>query len=218
MQNVNKKNKGQLFKVGLFLLFIGIVIFNSNSLKKIKNQVFEEMRLKIFEKKINDENLTINNINTDDLIVTPDSSVTNDKNEKPNKITYNYIGELELPTIKLKRGFVAKDSKYNNINYNITIANEADYPDVVNGNFIIMAHSGNAYISYFDKLYQLQIGDVAKVKYQANTYTYHLVKTYTQTKTGTVAIYRNPNIKTLTLITCTNNDEYSQSIYIFEEG
>ena len=85
------------------------------------------------------------------------------------------------------------------------------------GNFILMAHSGNAYISFFDKLYKLEIGDEASVSYNANTYRYRLTNIYNQAKTGTVAIYRNKNIKTLTLITCTHNDDYNQTIYIFEE-
>ena len=80
-----------------------------------------------------------------------------------------------------------------------------------------MAHSGNAYISFFDKLYRLQIGDKASVSYNAVTYNYQLTKIYNQAKTGTVAIYRNPSVKTLTLITCTHNDDYNQTIYIFEE-
>lgn len=85
------------------------------------------------------------------------------------------------------------------------------------GNFILMAHSGNAYISFFDKLYKLEIGDEASVSYNAVTYNYRLTNIYNQAKTGTVAIYRNPSVKTLTLITCTRNDDYNQTIYIFEE-
>ena len=80
-----------------------------------------------------------------------------------------------------------------------------------------MAHSGNAYISFFDKLYRLEIGDEATVSYKAKKYKYKLTKVYNQPKTGQVAIYRDPTKKTLTLITCTHNDDYNQTIYIFEE-
>lgn len=217
MQERSNKIKGQLFKVGFFLLIVGGIVFFSIPLLKIKDQVFEEMRLAIFRLDINSDNTTINNVNTENLDVTVSEPSTDNTTEEQSSPSYSYIGELSIPDIRFQRGFVAKESKYNNINYNITIAEEADYPDVSNGNFILMAHSGNAYISFFDKLYQLQIGALANVSYNAVTYTYKLVKVYTQAKTGKVAIYRNPNVKTLTLITCTHNDDYNQSIYIFEE-
>lgn len=135
---------------------------------------------------------------------------------KPN-YNYNYIGYLEISKIGLKRGFVDKNSKYNNINYNVTIASTSSYPDVENGNFILMAHSGDAFISYFANLYRLNIGDVAKVTYQKNIYQYRLVKIEEQPKTGVVAIHRdNYNTKALTLITCTKDNDTTQTIYIFE--
>lgn len=175
------------------------------------------MRLAIFRLNINEniDNTTINNVNTENLEVSLENNEEASENDK--KANYAYIGELSIPKIRLRRGFVSKESKYNNIEYNITIANEADYPDVAMGNFILMAHSGNAYISFFDKLYKLEIGDEASVSYNANTYNYRLVNIYNQAKTGMVSIYRNQSKKTLTLITCTHNDDYNQTIYIFEE-
>ena len=215
MQRKNKNIKSQLFKVGFFFLIVGILVIVSTPLTKLKGEVFEEMRLAIFQLNINKENTTISDINTENLEMTTENTEVAEENDK--KANYSYIGELSIPKIKLRRGFVSKESRYNNIEYNITIAQEADYPDVPMGNFILMAHSGNAYISFFDKLYKLQIGDEASVSYNANTYNYRLTNIYNQAKTGTVAIYRNPNVKTLTLITCTHNDDYNQTIYIFEE-
>ena len=217
MQRKSKNIKSQLPKVGFFFLIIGIIVFFSAPLLKLRGEVFEEMRLAIFQLNINKNNdkTTISDINTENLEVTPEN--TNKAEENDKKTNYSYIGELSIPKIKLRRGFVAKESRYNNIEYNVTVAKEADYPDVPLGNFILMAHSGNAYISFFDKLYKLQIGDEASVSYNAVTYNYRLANIYNQAKTGTVAIYRNPNVKTLTLITCTHNDDYNQTIYIFEE-
>ena len=205
MQKRNKNLKSQLYIVGFLILTIGILIFFSTPLMKLKEEVFEEMRLAIFK----------NNINTENLNVTKEESVEKETEDK--KANYEYIGELAIPDIRLRRGFVSKESKYNNIEYNITVAREADYPDVPMGNFILMAHSGNAYISFFDKLYRLQIGATASVSYNAITYNYQLTNIYNQSKTGTVAIYRDRTKRTLTLITCTHNDDYNQTIYIFEE-
>ena len=47
-------------------------------------------------------------------------------------------------------------------------------------------------------------------------YTYRIVNIYTQPKTGKLAIYRDYSKTTLTLITCTNNDSTTQTIYISE--
>ena len=215
MQKRNKNLKSQLYIVGFLILTIGILIFFSTPLMKLKEEVFEEMRLAIFKKNINEDNTTINNINTENLNVTKEESVEKETEDK--KANYEYIGERAIPDIRLRRGFVSKESKYNNIEYNITVAKEADYPDVPMGNFILMAHSGNAYISFFDKLYRLQIGATASVSYNAITYNYQLTNIYNQSKTGTVAIYRDRTKRTLTLITCTHNDDYNQTIYIFEE-
>ncbi len=214
MQKENKNTKSQLFKVGFFFLIIGILVFISTPLKKLKNEVFEEMKLAIFQQSINEENTTINDINTENLEVSVENNEQAKQNDK--KANYSYIGELSIPKIKLRRGFVSKNSKYNNIEYNVTIAKESSYPDKERGNFILMAHSGNAYISFFDKLYKLELGDEATVSYEAKTYKYKLTKVYNQPKTGQVAIYRDATKKTLTLITCTHNDDYNQTIYIFE--
>ena len=216
MQRKSRNIKSQLFKVGFFFLIVGILVFLSTPLRILKDEVFEEMRLAIFQLNISENNNTgINNVNTESLEVTVENNQEAEENDK--KANYSYIGELSIPKINLRRGFVSKESRYNNIEYNVTIANEADYPDVPMGNFILMAHSGNAYISFFDKLYRLEIGDEASVSYNANTYNYRLTNIYNQAKTGTVAIYRDPTKKTLTLITCTHNDDYNQTIYIFEE-
>ena len=89
-------------------------------------------------------------------------------------------------------------------------------PDVDRGNLILMAHSGDAYISYFAYLYYLQIGNSAYITYNGNKYTYNLVNKYDVEKNGTVKIVRSYDKTTLTLITCTKNNDTLQTVYIFE--
>ena len=74
MQKKNKNIKSQLSKVGFFFLIVGILVFISTPLRKLKGEVFEEMRLAIFQQNINEENTTINDINTDNLQVTVESN------------------------------------------------------------------------------------------------------------------------------------------------
>ena len=94
--------------------------------------------------------------------------------------------------------------------------NESSYPDEENGNVILAGHSGNYYNSYFANLWQLEIGDEAYIYYNNSTYIYKIVNIYTEPKDGAVAIRRNRNKSTLTLITCTKDDETTQTIYILE--
>lgn len=222
MQVLNQKKKtkrikkSQLVLFGSFLVFIGVVCLSWNHLKYLREQVFEDVRIQMidddFESTSDREEVVTPNVEN----VEADTSEVVTPKPKPN-YNYNYIGYLEISKIGLKRGFVDKNSKYNNINYNVTIASTSSYPDVENGNFILMAHSGDAFISYFANLYRLNIGDVAKVTYQKNIYQYRLVKIEEQPKTGVVAIHRdNYNTKALTLITCTKDNDTTQTIYIFE--
>ncbi len=134
-----------------------------------------------------------------------------------NVIDYSkYLGVLEIPRIGLKRGFYNTDSKYNNIQYNVTMLGGSNLPDVENGNLILMAHSGDAYISYFAYLWMLSIGDHAYVTYNGRKYDYQIVNIYNVEKNGVAVIHRNKERTTLTLITCTKDNDFSQTIYILE--
>lgn len=132
--------------------------------------------------------------------------------------TYNdeYIGYLTIPKIKLKKGFVDRRSKENNVEKNIYIVEGSNYPNVDGGNFIIAGHSGTGWKAFFNNLYKLSTGDIAEVTYKSKKYTYKFVSIYKQQKTGKIAIYRNYEKTTLTLITCTNYDSKTQTVYIAE--
>lgn len=175
------------------------------------------MNLKIYEKK-EKQKPTEEVVGDNDLSTLTNSNSTPDtSSSQPPTYNYNYIGYLSIPKIGLKRGFVSKNSRYNQVDYNIAIAESADFPDKEKGNFILMGHSGYGYNSYFANLHQLEIGDQATVTYKNNQYTYQLVQVDVQEKTGKVAIFRDFDKTTLTLITCTYQDDFHQSIYIFEK-
>ena len=136
--------------------------------------------------------------------------------QKQNSTAFKYIGYLDIPTIKLSKGFLDKSSPYNNVDKNILVLKESDYPDVENGNLIIAGHSGTGPKAFFKYLYKLQIGDIAKVTYNKHVYTYKITSIEDQPKTGTVTINRNYNKRTLTLITCTFQNDTAQTIYVLE--
>lgn len=132
------------------------------------------------------------------------------------EITNDYIGYLNIPKINLTKGFLDNRSSENDVEKNILVVEGSNYPDVDKGNFILAGHSGTGWKAFFNDLYKLSAGDTAKITYKDKTYTYQITNIYKQPKTGKLAIYRNYDKTTLTLITCTNNDSTTQTIYIAE--
>ena len=116
----------------------------------------------------------------------------------------------------LTKGFLDNRSSENDVEKNILVVEGSNYPDVDKGNFILAGHSGTGWKAFFNDLYKLSAGDTAKITYKDKTYTYQITNIYKQPKTGKLAIYRNYDKTTLTLITCTNNDSTTQTIYIAE--
>lgn len=139
-----------------------------------------------------------------------------EKEEDLGEVTNNYIGYLTIPKINLHKGFLDMRSELNNVEQNVTVIEGSSYPDKEKGNLILAAHSGSGWKAFFNDLYKLSTGDIAEVSYKGKKYTYKIVNIYKQEKIGKIAIYRNYNKTTLTLITCTNFDKATQTVYIAE--
>lgn len=195
---------------GVILIISGIPLLLSNYIKEKRDVVFSEMNLALSE--INSQ--TIYN---DEVVEDEELSDEEPKEEPKEEYTYEeYAGILDIPKINLYKGFYNKTSNLNNVKFNLYVLKESDYPDITNGNLIIAGHSGNYNNSYFANLYQLELNDTIIVHYKNKDYTYKITKIYNEEKTGTVRILRDRNKTTLTLITCTKDDNYHQTIYIAE--
>ena len=190
------------------MLIISFLLFHYEKILEVSKSISDSIQTEIFKEQTSQNNIAVN-INVNYLEDEEEKNV--EKNYTP-----NYIGFIEIEKINLKQGFLPKDNFYNKVDYNIEILKLSDFPDVVNGNLILAAHSGNSGISYFRNLYKLDLGDIAKVYYQSKTYKYQIVNIYKEDKDGSVAIIRDPNKTTLTLITCSKNDKKHQTIYILE--
>lgn len=203
---LKKLSKNAKITLSILLLFLGIVCLSFTYFQTIKQNLFNEKNLRYFEEI--DISESVDEVNEE----------TTEKLEKTTKpiINYNYIGYLNIPKINLKRGFVSLNSKYNSVSYNVMLIKGSSMPDVKNGNLILAAHRGNSSVSFFDKLYKLEIGDEADITYNNKVYKYKLVNTYLEEKDGSIAIYRDENKNTLTLITCTRGDKKTQTVFIFE--
>lgn len=216
MQNLlkvsNKIKKSHALLVGSLLIFLGIVSLSWNYFAKIKSQIYSDMNIAMMD---DTEQIEITNGQVTETAVA--ESVDVESNNTNYVVDYSkYLGVLEIPKIGLKRGFYNIGSKYNNIQYNVTMVDGSTLPDVNNGNLILMAHSGDAYISYFAYLYRLGIGDLVYVTYAGRKYVYQIVNIYDVDKIGVVKIIRNYDRTTLTMITCTKGNNYTQTIYISE--
>ena len=211
---MKKNNFKYQVAAGVILIISGIPLLLSNYIKEKRDVVFSEMNLALSE--IN--NQTIYN----DEVVEDEELSDEELEEEPKEVqkkeyTYEeYAGILDIPKINLYKGFYNKTSNLNNVKFNLYVLKESDYPDITNGNLIIAGHSGNYNNSYFANLYQLELNDTIIVHYKNKDYTYKITKIYNEEKTGTVRILRDRNKTTLTLITCTKDDNYHQTIYIAE--
>lgn len=224
----NKTRKKYISTViSVLVLFIGICILGSTYFNTKKHEVFDEMN-ELYYEQIANEIEGLDEIDDDDETPSAEEEIVNPSETTESKITTTtksvvnidytkyYVGNISIPKIDLKRGFVSKDSKYNNVNRNIYIVPESDYPDKEGGNFILASHSGTSSISFFKNLYKLTLGDKVDITYNNKNYTYIITNIYTDLKDGDVAIKRNKNKTTLTLITCTRGDKTTQTIYICE--
>ena len=136
--------------------------------------------------------------------------------EIPTEVTNEYIGYLSIPKINLTKGFLDKRSSENDVEKNILVVEGSSYPDIEKGNLILAGHSGTGWKAFFNDLYKLTTNDIAEITYKNKKYNYKITNIYTQPKVGKIAIYRNYDKTTLTLVTCTNNDSTTQTIYIAE--
>ena len=202
---MKKNNLKFQVAAGVILIISGL----SNYIKEKRDVVFSEMNLVLSEINTRD----IENVEEEPAVEEPTEEVKEDNN---NYIYEEYLGVLDIPKINFYKGFYSKTSSLNNVQFNLFVLKESDYPDVVNGNLIIAGHSGNYSNSYFNDLYKLSIDDTVTVHYQGKDYIYKITKIYNEKKTGIVRILRNRNKTSLTLITCTNGDNYHQTIYIAE--
>ena len=155
----------------------------------------------------------------------PKENEVPDPRSKPIDYSTKCMGYITIPgtdgvvnniCVRWKDKSKNSNAEANNVSTGIYTLPVSNYPNVKNGNLVLAAHSGSANISYFKTLWKLKVGNTASIKFNGNTYTYVIKDIYLVPKTGVVKIKRNSSRTTLTLITCTKNDEAHQTVYILE--
>lgn len=125
-----------------------------------------------------------------------------------------YDALLYIPQISLKKGIYKKDDVRNNIDENVTIHELSDYPNSGNSNLILMAHSGTGKKAFFSDINKLNEDSLIEFYYQGIKYVYKINKYYAVVKNGSINIDRDSTRKTITLITCDQEDKLKQLVYI----
>ena len=193
----NKKDsKSQLLIVGSLLIILGFGIIGGKYLYNYLQNKNEEKLIDVFYE---EQEEIEENTNTEEQVETP----TEEKPKSSSKV--NYVAVIKIPKIGLEKGLCAKGTYCNNVNRNIQILNESDYPDKEKGNVMLAGHSGSGRVSYFRKLDKLSQDDEVSIFYNDSEYKYKVVNQYNIEKNGTANIVRNAEKNTLTLITCRHN-------------
>ena len=186
------KSKSQFIIIGSLLIITGISLVGGKYLYNYLLDRKEDNKIEDFYEI--QEQIDVDE--SEDNIEEPKEKV---KIEVKNE---DYVAVIKIPKIGLEKGLYKKESSYNNVNRNIQILKDSNYPDEENGNFILAGHSGTGRISYFRNVYKLSSGDSVSIFYNGSEYKYKVVNMYDVEKTGTAHIIRNANVNTLTLVTC----------------
>ena len=215
----DKLSNRQFVLIALIIIICGVAILGHDYFLSKRSGAYESMSVLLSqepsgtEPDVTDPEVSVVNSNNSN------SNSNNNSNSNSNNsgdtsgrvkrlnVTYNYVGRLKIPKIRLNRGFVKYGTRGNNVNQNIAIMRGSKYPSAKNSNLIIAAHNGSGWNAFFTKVDKLVIGDMAYVTYDGKQYSYKLVKRYKDPKSdGRATIYRVGDKKQLTLVTCKRPD------------
>lgn len=201
VKDMSKLSNRAIVILAFIAIIGGLLIISADYLKGKKDRAYQKISISLYNEAHDNTPQNLESTSEEDpYIPTPN----------PN----GYLGILTIDKINLQQGFYDKNNQHNNVSENLTFLAPSNYPDEKNGNVILVAHSGVTRIAYFKNLYQLKVGDIAKVEYKGHLYTYKIDNIYNETKDGNVTIYRDTTKQTLTMITCTKNDNTKQTVYI----
>lgn len=196
---IRHKKSNKLFIISIINLVIGITLFTYNSVYDYYLNMLDKNKVDNY---ISNSKIKVNIVSIDN------------ENTINNEGVNNYLGVISIPKINLEQGFYYIDNPMNNVDKNIELISNSNMPDVENGTLILAAHSGNDRVSYFNKLYKLNIDDEIEIIYNKSKYLYKLIDIYEVEKTGSITLHNINNITSLVLVTCSNFNDNLQVVYI----
>lgn len=196
---VRHRKSNKLFIISVINLVIGITLFTYNSVYDYYLNMLDKNKVDNY---ISNSKIKVNIVSIDN------------ENTINNEEVNNYLGVISIPKINLEQGFYGIDNPMNDVDKNIELISNSNMPDVENGTLILAAHSGNDRVSYFNKLYKLNIDDEIEIIYNKSKYLYKLIDIYEVEKTGSITLHNINNITSLVLVTCSNFNDNLQVVYI----
>lgn len=125
------------------------------------------------------------------------------KNDNSNEIW----GVLAISKIHLQKVFYHLQSNKNSVNIGLEVLEGSLMPNIANSSFFIAAHSGNSYLGYFKKLYQLSIGDEVRLIFNQGEYLYTVSQIMLQDKNGVISVDKKRDNTILVLTTCSKEKD-----------
>ena len=110
---------------------------------------------------------------------------------------------LEIPKINLKLEVIKADEDFGNLNNNLVYYNYFN-PD---NKIIIFGHSGAGFGTYFNRLDELNINDIAYLIINGKKYYYYVNDVYEVSKNATYILKNEYDSKKLLLVTCVKGDK-----------
>ncbi|KEI02277.1 class D sortase [Clostridium botulinum] len=179
-----------LIVIGLILIFtgIGLKIYSKNRETKLIKKFNEEIQLQKQNNKLN------NNENK------------KDDNKKENKKQNVNIGKelalIEIPSIDLQ-SVIVEGMEKEQLRYYLCHFESTAMPGE-NGNFSIAGHSSFIYNEILNHLYEVNIGDVIKLKTKKGEFNYVINNKFIVEPNEVEVLDQNKDKKTMTIVTCSN--------------
>lgn len=123
-----------------------------------------------------------------------------------------YFAILEIPKISLKKELFPIHDSRNQVDQNILVHEKSIFPESTSSHVILAGHSGVGANAFFKDLHLLDVGDEILLYYNNQIYIYQIELIEVQSKTGSLSIIQNDS-DMITLITCTYQDNDTQTIY-----
>ena len=116
---------------------------------------------------------------------------------------------LYIDKINVDNKIYSKESILNDIDINVIILKESDYPDMEDGTVLLGGHSGIGEKAYFQRMNEMNIGDIIRIDYKEKEYVYKIDNISKDNKDGKIRINYGDKGKRLIIYTCCPGDKDS---------
>jgi len=117
---------------------------------------------------------------------------------------------LYIEKINVNNKIYDKNSLLNDIDINIMLLRESDYPDEDKGTVLLGGHSGVGTKAYLKRMDEMSIGDEIKLYYKDKEYVYVVDNISKDNKDGKIRVdYGLKDYNRLIIYTCYPNDKTS---------